>query len=111
MDHPEILIANEPRAYREVIAGALVALRPQLGTVALEPEDLDAALMGGTPRLVVCSHLTPTVQAYAPSWILLYPDGTGFATTSLRGQEHLLSAPTFADLLAFLDGALDTVGN
>ncbi len=109
MDHPEILIANEPQAYREAIAGAVGVLRPHLRTVELKPSDLEAALMRGRPRLVICSNLTPTVQAHAPSWILLYPDGGGYAVTSIGGQEGVLPAPALADLLAVLDGVLEMV--
>ncbi len=111
MHHPELLIANEPRAYREAIAGAVGVLRPHLRTIVLEPGDLEAALRRGRPRLVICSNLTSTVQAHAPSWILLYPDGGRHAVTSISGQEGILPAPAFADLLAFLDSVLDVVGN
>ncbi len=110
MDHPEILIANEPRAYREAIAGAVGVLRPHLRTVELEPNDLEAALRRGRPCLVICSDLTPTVQAHAPSWILLYPDGGGYAVTSVGGRERVLPAPAFADLMTVLDGVLEMVG-
>ncbi len=111
MNGPEILVANEPRVYREVIAGALGELRPHLGTVTLEPDELDAALRRDTPHLVVCSDLTPAIRAHASSWVLLHPGGAGFAAASIGGHERLLPAPTFADLLAFLDDALALVGN
>ncbi len=111
MHGPEILVANEPRAYREAIAGTLTALRPHLGLVVLEPDDLDAALVRDTPRLVICSDLTSAVRARASSWVLLHPGGAGFAAASIGGHESLLPTPTFADLLAFLDDALGLVGS
>jgi hypothetical protein len=37
-----VLVANEPRAYREVLAATLHQPRPQLVVFTAEPEDLDA---------------------------------------------------------------------
>jgi hypothetical protein len=42
MPSPLVLVANEPRAYRETIALALKALRPEAEVIAIEPTDLDA---------------------------------------------------------------------
>lgn len=55
-------LANEPRAYREVIAAALRELRPRIEVFITEPEDLDAAVLQRTPHLVVCSQLTEIVR-------------------------------------------------
>lgn len=39
---PRVLLANEPRSYRQAIAGALQALRPDVEFEEIEPERLDA---------------------------------------------------------------------
>lgn len=36
-----VLVANQPRAYRGVISGALQALRPDLDVATAAPGDLD----------------------------------------------------------------------
>ena len=39
-----VLLANVPRAYREVIASAIRALRPNLEVESTEPDELDGCI-------------------------------------------------------------------
>ncbi len=102
----QILVGNEPRAYREVIAGALQALRPMVAISMIDPALLEAALAECQPALVLCSRLTAAIQSTARSWLLLYPDGEGSAIATIAGQERDIPGIDFEALLAIVDQAL-----
>ena len=57
-----IVVANEPRVYREAFAAVLQELRPYIEVICIEPDDLDEKVSHGRPRLVLCSQLTEAVQ-------------------------------------------------
>jgi hypothetical protein len=71
MDNIRILVANEPRCYREVIAAAVHELRPHAEVITVEPADLDRAVVYRQPHLVVCSRLTEVVETHSPVWVVL----------------------------------------
>ncbi|MCA1598331.1 MAG: hypothetical protein LC769_04825, partial [Chloroflexi bacterium] len=81
-----ILLANEPRAYREVIAAAFQALRPNHEVISVTPDDLYAEVERLDPEFVLCSRLTPAVQQHRRSWVMLYPDGETQAIICIDGQ-------------------------
>ena len=58
-----VLVANEPRVYREALAGALAALSPEASVVAVEPAEHDGMVVRTRPDLVFCSSLAPAVEA------------------------------------------------
>ncbi len=98
-----ILVANEPRSYREVIAAALHALRPGIEVITVDPDMLDPEIQRLMPQLVLCSRLTLAVQSYPLSWIMLYPGGTGTATFSINGQLRPMADVELGDILALVD--------
>ncbi len=66
METVRVLVANEPRSYREAIAGVIrVVCGPFLEVLEAEPEGLDAAVLGVRPHLVICS-LAPRPCAKRP---------------------------------------------
>jgi len=71
-----ILVANEPRMYRDVLATALQALRPHVAVMTSDPADLDRNVARFEPHLVLCTHLTEAVQTDCLAWIVFYPNGT-----------------------------------
>ncbi len=103
MDDLRILLANEPRAYREVMAGAVQQLRPQHEVVAVAPDDLDAEVLRLDPQLVLCSHLTPAVQAHPLTWVMLYPGGETRAEISIGGEHTTVGDLEFNSLLSIID--------
>jgi hypothetical protein len=87
-----IVVANEPRAYREVLGAALGVLRPQATILVSEPGQLEEVIERFTPHLVVCSHL---VTGMPLAWVVLDPD----APAERMGQFGL------DDVLALVDEA------
>ena len=102
-DTVRILIANEPRAYREAITAALRALRPHAEVILVEPDRLDGAVLRLAPDLVVCSRLTEAVRACPLAWVLLYPNGKSQAVISFAGQLTTVAGIDFEGLLALVD--------
>lgn len=101
-----ILVGNEPRVYREVIAAALRELRPASLITMVDPSGLDAEVIDKHPVLVICSRLTTEIRRGATSWLLLYPDGDGHGVFRSGNQEHEVPSVDFATLLAFIDEAV-----
>ncbi len=105
---PRIILANEPRTYREVIAAACRCLRPHLEVTIVEPAELDARLRhrGRDERwLVVHSRPSPTVEAWCFAWVRFAPDGEPGAMVGLAGQRTTHPTVGLDDLLAILDEA------
>lgn len=85
MDTLCIVLANEPHAYREVLASALQHLRPHYRTEIATPETLDGTVAQLHPQFVVCNRASAIVQLLARTWIVLYPDGERRAVISVDG--------------------------
>jgi hypothetical protein len=106
-----VLVANEPRAYREVIAAAFHELRPQIEVIAVEPGDLDAEVVRRHPHLVVCSLLTDMARTVALAWVVLYPGGEAWTVVGMAGQQTTRADIEFDDLVAILDQTELLVGS
>ena len=100
-----VLVANEPRAYRETLAAAFQRLRPQIEIRTIETPELDAAVLELVPRVVVCSQLTPTVERAVPAWVLLYPEGQRTAVLSIANVPTTVDEIGLAALLSLIDEA------
>ncbi len=99
---PDIILANEPRAYRDAIAGALRCLHPGLAIAALEPAELLPRLRCARPALVIYSEVDPAVELGAPASVQLYPGGAGHAVIDLAGQRTTVADFALDDLLALI---------
>ena len=102
MSPPLVLVANEPRSYRETIAMALGVMRPAAEVVAVEPHELDAEVERRRPDVALCGHVTPAVEANVPTWVLLYPEGANMAVVSVRGRRSTTGALALDDLAAII---------
>ena len=98
-----IVVANEPRAYREALAAALHALRPHIEVICIEPADLDGNVCHYSPRLVLCSRLTEAVKTCCDAWILLYPNRENRAVISVARHRTLVTNVELSHVLAVID--------
>ena len=103
MEQPRIVLANEPRAYRDVMAAAFRSLRPEMEIVTVEPDDLGAYLAEAEPAVVVYSRQGDGLPPRVFAWVLLYPDGENRATVSVAREETSYADMEFDDLLGVLD--------
>ncbi len=103
MSSLRILLANEPRAYRETIAAALRMLRPKTEVRIVEPDSLDREFVRFASQLVVCSRLTSAVETGAFAWVELYPGHGPMATVSIGGERSVTEEIGLQDLLYIVD--------
>ena len=111
MDRVQILVGNEPRLYREVLAEAIRFLRPDLAVAVTDPNNIDCVVANHDSQIVVCSHLTDIVLAEALAWIQLYPENRNLAIVGRGGQQTCLAAVELADILAVVDLLVTQLGN
>ena len=100
-----ILLANEPRAYRESIAKLFRQLRPNVEAHAAAPEGLEARTAELAPDMVVCSEATGIVRERVPLWVELYPDYGSRSVVSIEGSCTTIEEIQLSDLLSILDRA------
>jgi len=81
-----VLVANEPRSYRQAIAAALQVVRPDVEVLVVEPELLDDEVAHAESDVVVCSEATQIVRARATVWVDLYPGGGRLSVVCVRGR-------------------------
>ena len=103
---PGVLLANEPRSYRQAIAHVLRTLRPGLEVAETEQASLDRELRRGVPQLVICSRATPAVQGTAPAWIELYTDHGPFSSVAIGRERSTVPRIQLADILRIVDRVL-----
>ncbi len=100
-----VLLANEPRAYRDTLAVALRLLRPADMVIVTDPELLDRNVLEHCPEVVICSELTSIVEARVPTWVVLYPDGSQTALRYLRGVRSCIDGVDLADIAMLCEEA------
>lgn len=102
---PLVLLANEPRAYRESIAQVFAHLRPGVEVMTAEPDELTERVLSHGPVMVVCSEATGVVRERVPFWVELYPGYESRSVVSLEGRRSTIEEIELSDLLAVLDRA------
>ena len=102
-----VLMANEPRAYREVIAAAIRELRPGVEVITVEPDDLEGSIPRLAPDIVVCNRATGPVRDRVPVWVELYPDYAPWSVVSVRGVRSTLADIQLPDILSIVDRTAD----
>lgn len=108
MSEIQVIVANEPRVYREAIAAALQKMRPGIATIAVDPADLAEGIDQYHPDLTICSQLITEVETEASAWVLLYPECDNCAVMSVAGEQQMTNHLTFADLIAVVDRTAQT---
>lgn len=105
MEKIRVLLANEPRTYREAISEALQEFRPHVEVSASEPGDLDSEVVRRDPHLVVHSRdlVADEAPSYPPAWVMLYPDGEDRADVRILEERTTVPNVRFSDLLSILD--------
>ncbi len=98
-----VLLANEPRSYRETLAAAIRILKPDTEAFVIEPDELDAEVERLGPQLVICSRATPTVKARSLAWVELYPEHGSVSVVSVGGKRSAVAEIGLGDLLMVIE--------
>jgi hypothetical protein len=103
-DRPVVLVAFEPRSYREAIGGVIRALRPRLKVRVVEPDELGAEVAHLDPELVLCSQPNTFTTSGRPSWLEFSPYDKPTAQICVGGQRSELEEEVeLDDLLSLVD--------
>jgi hypothetical protein len=102
---PRVLMANEPRAYREGIAAVISQLRPEVEIETVELDALDSAIERFSPDMVICSKATDALKDNVRVWVELYPENTALSVASIGGRRMEYAEIQLPDLLSIVDKA------
>jgi hypothetical protein len=102
---PRVLMANEPRAYREGIAAVISQLRPGVEIETVEPNALDTSIERFSPDMVICSKATEALKGGVRVWVELYPENAAFSVASIGGRRMEYTEIQLPDLLSIVDKA------
>lgn len=100
-----ILLANEPRSYRESIAAVFRQLRPDMDVEVAEPEALERSVSSFSPDVAICSRVTGGVRELVPVWVELYPGHSTRSVASERGKRTEYAEIQLGDLISIVDRA------
>jgi hypothetical protein len=103
-----VLLANEPRSYRESIAAVFRRLRPGLQVKVVEPEALETNVARFVPDVAICSRVTGAVRERVPVWVELYPEYAAHSVASEGGRRTEFAEIQLLDLIGILDRAAGT---
>lgn len=109
-DRPRVLMANEPRAYREGIAAVIGQLRPEVEVETVEPDDLDSSIERFSPDMVICSKATDALKGGVRVWVELYPDNDALSVAYIGGRRMEYAEIQLSDLLSIVDKAEELAG-
>ncbi len=106
-----VLIANEPKAYREAFAGALRIIRPNAQIVEVRAEHLDREVKRFKPDVVLCSDVSRAVESTAQSWILLYPENERVVMVRAAGELSTARDVELEDIVSLVDKTAGLIDN
>ena len=98
-----LVVANDPRSYRETIAPAIQHLRPDVEVIVVDPADLADQM--------VISSVPATRAGNCPlCWVALYRAGKAQVVVTVAGQQTWARDIDLAELLAVVDCTAALVG-
>ncbi len=101
-----VVVACEPRYYREVVGEAIRGLRTAVEVVILDPEELADGVSHLDPDLVISSAHPASIDPGGRSaWVEFVPYEKSAATVSIGGRRQELEELMLEDLLSVVDQA------
>lgn len=99
----QIIVAIEPRSYRQVIGQTIRALRPHIEVTVLDPDTLGAGVRRLEPDLVFASGPDTFSPAGRSAWVEFRPYEHPPARVFLGGRTWELGEVELSDLLSVVD--------
>ena len=100
-----VLVAIEPRSYRQVIGKTIRSLRPHVEVIVLEPDTLGAGIRRLDPELVFANRPDTFAPTGRSAWVEFHPYEQPPARICLAGRRRELEAVELDDLLSVVDEA------
>lgn len=104
-----VAIDEEYRSYREVIAGALGAVRPQFEVATSGIGALDEEMKRFDPHLVICSLPATSASVESIAWVELSLDPLRPSVVCIEGRRTEMRNPVLDTLLEVIDQVEDLV--
>ena len=101
--YPLVLLANEPSAYRSLLASELPFLRHDVRFLEIDPADLEFSVAILHPSVVVCSRALALTDDAVVAVLTLWMDEIG---TSLQTSTETIVNPRLSQILGAIDRAL-----
>jgi hypothetical protein len=102
-----VIVAIEPRSYRQAIGKAIRSLRPHVEVIVMEPDNLGVGVGRLSPELVLAGKpdtLGPESGSTGrPAWMEFRPYEEPPARVCLAGRRWELRTVEFSDLLSVVD--------
>jgi hypothetical protein len=98
-----VLVAIEPRAYREVIGISIQHLRPNLEVIVIEPDELKQTIARFAPKLVMCKLSAASMPQGRNAWVEFHPYEEPAAVISLDGRRTEFENISLEELLSVID--------
>jgi hypothetical protein len=105
-----ILVAIEPRMYREVLAFHIRNQRPRSEIVLASPETLRDEVERTRPHLIVANMVPPELKEMR-YWVEICTDEGLMATISADGYFAIIHDVSLEDLLVAVDKAAEDLAN
>jgi len=103
VERMRVLIAIEPRSYREFIGTAIQELRPNIETTITEPEELGREVARLNPDLVICERPQTFAHDSRGAWVEFRPYAELAAKVYVNGRTSELGNVDLDDLLSVID--------
>lgn len=100
-----VVFEEEYRAYREVLAAGVQALRPGSRVSTTVPSDLENEIVHFDPQVIISSKAAIPGAGDAVTWIELPTDPSRMTIMSIGGRRFERSNPTLSTLLEMVDDA------
>lgn len=99
----QVIIAIEPRSYRQIIGRAIQALRPHLEVIVLEPSTLRAGVERLEPELVFADGPNTLAPTRRSAWVEFRPYEEPPVRICLAGRRWEMEEVELDDLLSIVD--------
>lgn len=103
LPRPKVVVAIEPRIYREAIGGAIRITRPHLEVAIVDPEELGEKVECLEHGLVICDRSEAMAANGGPAWIEFRPYDGVPTKICIDGRRWELEETDFDDLLRVVD--------
>jgi hypothetical protein len=98
-----VLLANEPRSYREAIAAVLREAHPDASIFEADSSKIHFEVAYHRPDLVICSRATSAVRGLVASWVELYSDHGPLSLVCVDGRLAEVEGMQLQALLSIVD--------
>ena len=98
-----MIVANELRSYRQILARAIGMARPDVEVTVVAPALLKTEVRRIEPDLVVCSCARPAVEAGTRAWVELYRDHGPVSVVCVDGLRSSVQDMELDDIFRFID--------